>query len=125
MLFTTDKQTLEDLNIFGRQGSDSIYQIFNRTITRGGAVILEDMFRYPLSDEQAINRRSGIIQYFAASRTGFPFESAHFDAVEPYLRNTDERTKLSAEEPSLGKKISSLIGVDAETAAIYKGVTAL
>jgi DNA mismatch repair protein MutS len=83
------------------------------------------MFRYPLSDEQAINRRSGIIQYFAASRAGFPFESAHFDAVEPYLRNTDGRTKLSAEEPSLGKKISSLIGVDAETAAIYKGVTAL
>jgi len=125
MLFTTDKQTLEDLNIFGRQGSGSVYQIFNRTITRGGSAILEDMFRYPLSDEQAINRRSGIIQYFAASRIEFPFESAHFNAVEPYLSNTDERTKLSAEEHSIGKKLSSLIGVDAETAVIYKGVTAL
>ena len=125
MLFTTDKQTLEDLNIFGKQGSDSVYTIFNRTTTRGGAAILEEMFRYPLSDEDAINRRSGIIQYFAALGTTFPFQSAHFDAIEPYLSNTDERTKLSAEGHSIGKKLSNLIGVDAETAVIYKGVTAL
>ncbi len=125
MVFTTDKQTLEDLNIFGKQGSDSVYTIFNRTTTRGGASILEEMFRYPLSDEHTINRRSGIIQYFAALGMTFPFQSAHFDAVEPYLSNTDERTKLSTEEHSIGKKLSNLIGVDAETAVIYKGVTAL
>ena len=125
MIFTTDKQTLEDLNIFGKQGSDSVYTIFNRTTTRGGASILEEMFRYPLSDEQAINRRSGIIQYFAALGITFPFQSSHFDAVEPYLSNTDERTKLSAEDQSLGRKLSNLVGVDAETAVIYKGVTSL
>src|SRR6266550_291858 len=78
MIFTTDKQTLEDLTIFGRQGSDSVYTIFNRTTTRGGASILEEMFRYPLSDEQAINRRSGIIRYFAALGITFPFLSSHF-----------------------------------------------
>jgi DNA mismatch repair protein MutS len=125
MIFTTDKQTLEDLNIFGRQGSDSVYTIFNRTTTRGGASILEEMFHYPLSDEQAINRRSGIIQYFAALGIPFPFQSSHFDAVEPYLSNTDERTKLSAGDQSPGRKLSNLVAVDAETAVIYKGVTSL
>lgn len=125
MIFTTDKQTLEDLTIFGKQGSDSVYTIFNRTTTRGGASILEEMFRYPLSDEQAINRRIGIIRYFASLDITFPFQSSHFDAVEPYLSNTDERTKLSAGDQSLGRKLSNLIGVDAETAVIYKGVTSL
>ena len=125
MLFTTDKQTLDDLNIFGKQGSDSVYAIFNRTITRGGAGILEEMFRYPLSDEGEINRRSGIIQYFASLGTTFPFQSAHFDAIEPYLRNMDERTKLDTEDHSFSKKLSNLVGVDAETTVIYKGVTAL
>jgi DNA mismatch repair protein MutS len=125
MLFATDKQTLEDLNIFGRHGGDSIYNMFNRCTTRGGAAILEEMFRYPLSDEETINRRTGILQYFATAGTAFPFQSAHFDAVEPYLANTDERTKLSAEEHSITKKISNLIALDAETALIHKGVIAL
>ncbi len=95
MLFTTDKQTLEDLNIFGKHGGDSIFHIFNRCITRGGAGVLDEMFQYPLSDEKLINRRSGIIQHFAAKETMFPFENNLFDAAEPYLGNTDERTRLT------------------------------
>lgn len=125
MLFSTDKQTLEDLNIFGRHGGDSIYHIFNRCATRGGAAVLEEMFRYPLSDGSAINRRAGIIQYFSAAGTPFPFDSALFDVVEPYLANTDERTRLSAAEHSIGKQITHLIAPDAETTLIHKGVIAL
>ena len=125
MLFTTDKQTLDDLNIFGKPGGDSVYSIFNRTVTRGGAQLLEEMFRYPLSDEQAINRRSGIIQYFAGSGIVFPFKNMVFDAAEPYLANTDERTKLSSEEHGIGRKLSHLIGKDVQTALIYKGVESI
>jgi DNA mismatch repair protein MutS len=125
MLFTTDQQTLEDLNIFGKHGSNSIYGIYNRTSTRGGALLLREMFSYPLSDEQAINRRSGIIRYFAGGNTDFPFSSSHFDAIEPYLENTDERTKLDVQEQSVSKKLTNLIAVDADTAAIQKGVTTL
>jgi len=125
MLFTTDKQTLEDLNIFGRHGADSIYQIYNRCSTRGGAAILEEMFRYPLSDAGAINKRVGIIRFFAASGLAFPFDSALFDGIEPYLANTDERTKLHAQEQSVTKKLGRMIAVDTETAVIYKGVQAL
>jgi len=33
MHFTTDKQTLEDLNIFGKHGDGSVYNLFNHTRT--------------------------------------------------------------------------------------------
>jgi DNA mismatch repair ATPase MutS len=125
MLFTTDKQTLEDLNIFGKHGADSIYNIFNRCSTRGGAAILEEMFRYPLSDDTVINKRVGIIRFFADSGMAFPFDSSLFDGIEPYLANTDERTKLTAQEQSVAKKLGRMIASDTETAVIYKGVQAL
>ncbi len=94
MLFTTDQQTIEDLNIFGRHSGASIYSIFDRVFTRGASALLEEMFRNPLSDAAAINRRSGIIRYFSAT-ADFPFDTELFDIAEQYLANTDERTKLS------------------------------
>ncbi|MNK03589.1 DNA mismatch repair protein MutS [compost metagenome] len=125
MAFVTDQQTLDDLNIFGKHGSDSVYQIFNRTITRGGAMLLEDMFRYPLSDEHAINRRINIVQYFAKNGTVFPFSSSDFDLIEPYLNSKDERTRLSAQEQTITAKLSNLVAVDANTLMIHKGIIAL
>ena len=125
MLFTTDKQTLDDLNIFGKHGGDAVYNIFNQTISRGGATLLEDMFRHPLSDHAAINRRSGIIQHFARSGTAYPFSAVLFDAVEPYLSNTDERTKLSADDQSISKKLADMITADGNTQMVYKGVQSL
>jgi DNA mismatch repair ATPase MutS len=125
MLFTTDKQTLDDLNIFGRHGGNSIYTLFNRCSTRGGAAILEEMFRYPLSGEQAINKRSNIIRFFAEKEIVFLFNSGHFDAAELYLANTDERSRLAAQEQSIGKKLGNMIAVDAETQQVYRGIQAL
>jgi DNA mismatch repair protein MutS len=125
MLFTTDKQTLDDLNIFGKHGSDSLFNIFNRCATRGGAAVLEEMFRYPLSDHEAINRRSAIIGYFAAAEKTFPFASSLFDATEPYMANRDERTKLMEENNTLGRKMSNMIAPDNTTQLIMKGVASL
>ncbi len=56
MSFITDQQTLDDLNIFGKRGSDSVFQLFNQTNTRGGAAILKEMFIYPLSDCKRENK---------------------------------------------------------------------
>lgn len=100
-----------------------MFNIFNRCATRGGAAILEEMFRNPLSDVHAINRRSNIISSFA--NFSFPFDTNLFDAAEPYLDNTDERTKLAAREESVTKKIGNLIATDNEMAAIFKGIEAL
>lgn len=125
MAFLTDQQTINDLNLFEKSGGASIYQIFNRTKTRGGAAILEEMFRFPLSDDAKINHRSKIIQHFASSGASFPFSTDHFDPVESYVRNTDTRTKLSAQDDSIAKKLSNLVALDAMTAGIHAGIIAL
>ena len=125
MLFTTDKQTQEDLNIYGKQGTDSIYSLFNRTMTLNGSKLLEEMFRYPLSESEAINKRSGVISYLNTLKVTLPFNSEAFDQAEQYLSNTDERTKLSAEKPTLEKKLTSLVAANADYKQITNGISAL
>ncbi len=125
MTFLTDQQTLDDLEIFGRHGADSVFAIFNRTMTRQGSAVLEDMLRHPLSDEQAIRQRSAIFQSFRARETAFPFRSECFDIAEAYLSMTDERTRLSGDTQTLGSRMASLIAEDNDYKNVYKGVTAL
>src|SRR5580700_1902402 len=125
MLFTTDKQTQGDLNIFGKQGTGSVLSLFDRTSTLNGARILEEMFNYPLSDAESINKRSGVISYLKAVQAVFPFSSELFDRAEQYLADTDERTRLSAEKPSLQKKLTSLVAADANYKLIVNGISAL
>ena len=95
MSFITDKQTIDDLNIFSKSGSDSIYHIFNKTYTQGGAALLEDLFRNPLSDEKLINERVAILRYFQGNKAVFPLQGNRFEEAERYLANTDPRSRLS------------------------------
>lgn len=125
MSLVIDKQTLDDLNIFGKRDNDSVYAIFNRTHTRGGAEILEQMFRYPLCDVDAINNRSSIIRYFKNSKTAFPFRGELFDAAEQYFSNTDERSRLSHSENTLGRQFNNLIGANTEYQQIAKGIVSV
>ena len=90
MHFTTDKQTLEDLNIFGKHGDGSVYNLFNHTRTRGGAVLLEQLFHEPLSRPESIRKRIGIIRFFAEAGLTFPCKPEWFDAIGQYLANTDD-----------------------------------
>jgi len=121
----TDQQTLDDLVIFGLRGGDSVYGIFNRTMTRQGAALLQEMFRHPLSDVSAIRQRSALFQYFLSCGAVFPFRSELFDIAETYLSVTDERTRLSTEQKTLGNRMASLIADNNEYKTIYKGITAL
>lgn len=125
MSLMTDKQTLNDLNIFGKGGGDAVYTIFNRTSTRGGADLLEEMFRSPLSDAAAINARSTTIRAFSEQDIRFPYEAEWFDAAEQHLQNTDERTKLNDQDHNLASKFNHLIAADTEYKAIEKGVISL
>ncbi|MNJ95540.1 DNA mismatch repair protein MutS [compost metagenome] len=95
MSFITDKQTIDDLNIFSKSGSDSIYHIFNKTYTQGGAALLEELFRNPLANDQAINDRVAMLRYFLESKTEFPLQGNRFEEAERYLSNTDPRSRLS------------------------------
>lgn len=123
-MFTTDTQTIADLGIFGKGAQDSVYGLYNGTRTRGGAQVLEDMFNNPLSNADAINARSGVIQYFAEHAISFSFEPALFDSVEQYLIERDGRTKLNTRQQSLGQKISSLVATDTSFRNIRNGVVA-
>lgn len=125
MSFNTDKQTLDDLNIIGKPGTDSVYSLYNNTYTRGGADILEQMFLYPLSDAQSINSRSATIQYFNDIRAKFPFKTDLLDGAEIYLAMTDERTKLRHDDNNISRKIGNLISADGDYKVIYNGITAI
>lgn len=124
MHFTTDQQTLNDLTIFGKPGSDSVFELFNRTETRGGAARLEEMFRYPMADTTAINHRREMIQHFTSSGTLFPFNRELFDVMELYLENTDERSKLPVKDTSVTEKLKGMIAVDPHFKHIHAGVVA-
>jgi len=125
MSFYTDQQTLDDLQIFGKPGGESIYSQFNRTRTAGGAGELEDLFRYPLSDAAAINRRVALIRWFGSARVEFPFRGELFDVIEQYLANTDERTQLAREEHGLERKIRRMLAPDATYVAVAGGVASV
>ena len=125
MHFSTDKQTIEDLNIFGKHGEGSIYNLFNHTRTRGGAALLEQLFREPLSRPESIRKRIGIIRFFATAGLTFPCKPEWFDAIEQYLANSDERTRLSPDDKSLGRWITGMITPDNGQAIIQNGVAAM
>ncbi|TFF37764.1 MutS-related protein [Mucilaginibacter psychrotolerans] len=125
MAFNTDQQTLEDLNIFPGPGPDSVFNLFNRTRTAKGAEMLEEMFRYPLSDAEAINNRSSRIKHFAENNTVFPFNTELFDMAEQYLADTDERTRLKHEKQTFEKRLNNLISSDAGYQIISNGINAI
>ncbi len=122
MTFVVDKQTLEDLNVFGKRGRNSIYSLFNRTYTKGGADVLERMFLYPLSDAEKINNRSNIIKYFYDRDTPFPFEAEWFDTIDQYLADNDERSRLRIDQDNVSRKVGSLIGADSQHKQIQQGI---
>ncbi|TDQ77921.1 MutS-related protein [Sphingobacterium yanglingense] len=125
MYFTTDQQTLNDLSIFGKSGSNSIFSLFNQTETRGGADRLSDMFRYPLADHEAINERSIIIAYCADHRITLPFKKGLFDIIDQYLENTDERSRLSERESTVSGKLKELIATDPHVKRVEDGIMAV
>ena len=116
---------MDDLNIFGKQGKNSVFNIYNHTRTRGGAILLEEMFRYPLDDYGSIKQRQDVIQYFYHKGTNFPFEGAVFDTVAYYLRNTDTRTRIDAHDDKLRKRFQRLMKTDTEFQMIHKSILGL
>ncbi|NML22279.1 DNA mismatch repair protein [Pseudoflavitalea sp. G-6-1-2] len=125
MSLIIDKQTLDDLNIFGKRDNDAVYAIFNRTHTRGGAGILEQLFRYPLANLDAIKSRSSTIRFFLAQQIKFPFRGELLDAAANYLSDTDERSRMSAQDNTLSRKFNQVIGADTGNQQLMKGIASI
>lgn len=83
--FITDKQTLEDLNLLGKYKPKSLFSLFNKVKTAGGERLLDDMFRYPLTEATAINNRVAIFRYYQHKDIQFNIDSTAFREAETYL----------------------------------------
>lgn len=114
MIFQTDRQSLNDLQTFGKSGKASIYSLFNRTYTQGGAALLEHIFEFPSTGLAEIRDRTAIIRFFHQGKHTFPFEAAWFEAFSPYLADRDSRTLLNRDGVSLERKFNQLLGSDTE-----------
>lgn len=126
MSFIIDKQTINDLNIFGKNGKDSVFDVYNNTYTRGGALLLEEMFRHPLDNLQVIERRQNLIKYFFNKQISFPFlHGAIFDTIEYYLKDTDSRTQINAKDNRLQKQFQRLLKTDTQFQSIHKSIIGL
>ncbi|HEY0176686.1 MAG TPA: DNA mismatch repair protein [Pedobacter sp.] len=100
----TDEQTIEDLGIFGKHNDSGIYHLYDQTQTRGGEALLKKLFLHPIADKDEINRRSGIIEYFATRKIAFPFDAILFDMAEKYLTNVQEQGKIKGQKVTLGER---------------------
>lgn len=107
MGFNIDKQTLDELNILGKFKQGSVYSAFNNVKTRGGEQLLEDMFRHPLNNVDAVNERSAIFQSFEAAQLAFPFEAWQVALMRDYLDTGSGRHRLVAYTDTVVKKILS------------------
>lgn len=94
--FITDRQTTEDLNLLGRFRKDSVINIFDGTRTRAARQKLEEMFRSPMTDAEAINRRSAAFRYYASLGKEFPFEEEQIERMEYYLNSGNPSDVLSS-----------------------------
>lgn len=96
MTFITDRQTTEDLNLLGRFKKDSIINIFDRTKTRAGRQLMEEMFRKPMTDSVQINQRSEGFRYYKELNKKFPFEESQIELIEYYLNSGYATDALSS-----------------------------
>ncbi len=106
-MLRTDEQTIKDLGIFGKRDGNGIFDIYNQSHTRGGETLLERIFLHPLSDRDAINTRSNIIESFARTGLSFPYNAAMFDMAEKYLGNTKDNPQTTTSHGTLGEKRNS------------------
>ena len=123
MKFVIDKQTLEDLNILGRYKTNSVFNVYNHTVTRGGGLVLERMFLDPLTDAGQINFRRDIFEFFQKSKFGFPLSKEEFELSERYLGNTDNKNMIASYLNNIKRKAAKLIANDQEFDLLQEGLT--
>lgn len=122
MSFSTDKQTLEDLNLLGKYKQHSIFSLFNKVITPGGEKLLSAMFQHPLSYPDEINRRSSVFRYFQQKALTFPFSSDQFTGMTTFLEGSSGNSYFAVQANLFRKKVLSDVVKDAEYDLIKVGL---
>lgn len=125
MAFKADSQTINDLKIIGDIKGNDIYNLFNKTRTKGATSLLKDMFLYPLSRNEDINNRVSSIKLLRDKDIPFKFSTDLFEVIEFYLENSDERSRLTVHDDSIRRRLNSVIGSDSDYKQIKRGVTSI
>ncbi|WP_431210962.1 hypothetical protein ACQ86N_34205 [Puia sp. P3] len=124
MNFITDQQTLNDLNLLGKHRRGSVFSLFSQVRTRGGERLLEEMFRHPLTDAEAINSRSGLIRYFSALDMVFPMSGSQVEAMENYLGSPGHGHLPAAVWHGLRRKLMASLVRDETDGMLREGLSA-
>jgi DNA mismatch repair ATPase MutS len=119
-----DDQTLSDLSIFETSGKPSIYGLYNKTRTQGGAAKLENLFRHPLADEHSINERAAVFEFFSRREYIFPLDAETVGSLAYYMENNDVRSQLQAGGQSFGQRLKDMVSTDADFVFVRDGVQA-
>jgi DNA mismatch repair protein MutS len=122
--FVIDKQTLEDLNLLGKYKNNSIFSLFNHTVTRGGGLVLERMFLDPMTNAKEINVRRDIFAFFQKESFVFPLSKEEFDLAEHYLGNSDSGNFVISVLNNVKRKAAHLIANDLEFDLLQEGLSA-
>src|SRR5580692_1080036 len=124
MSFITDQQTLNDLNLLGKHRRGSIFSLFCKVHTTGGERLMEQMFRHPLTDAEAINQRSGLFRYFAGQGLVFPLSGTQVEAMESYLEGPGQGNLPAAVWHSLRRKAMATLVRDETYGLLREGLLA-
>ncbi|MDD7885097.1 hypothetical protein [Flavivirga sp. 57AJ16] len=122
MEFVTDKQTLDDLNILGKYKNNSIFSLFNRTVTTGGSWLLEKMFQNPFTTTEDINKRAKVFAFFQKINVSLPFTAGEFEIVENYIRNAETKNRLVAAFNISRSRLSNYIANEKEYPVLREGL---
>lgn len=120
MNFIIDKQTIQDLNLFSREGK-SIFSLFNHVKTFGGRLRLLDMMESPSNEKHFIERRMESIRYFETHKTELSITNQQIDFIQYYLKSSHILLKNNVLDISF-QKFKNQIKEDPEYYIIHTGI---
>ncbi|MBO9633198.1 MAG: DNA mismatch repair protein [Chitinophagaceae bacterium] len=124
MSFTIDKQSLDELNLMGKFRQGSVYYLFNQVKTRGGEQLLDQLFRTPLTDADAINQRTSVFRFFQDAQYQFPFDPQQVLLMREYVDAAASGGKLQILAGILLKKTLSSLTRDERYKILIQGLQA-
>src|SRR5688500_219845 len=114
MYLKVDEQTISDLSIFGRSGTASVYDFYNKAATHCGSDKLEELFLHPMADEKEINARAEKYKFFSLAEHQFPVGSETIGGLAYYLENNDIRSQVQVGGQTLTQKFRDIVAADPE-----------
>jgi DNA mismatch repair ATPase MutS len=124
MSFSIDRQSQEELNLMGKFRQGSVYSLFNQVRTRSGEQLLDRLFKTPLMDEEQINQRTAVFQFFQLSNLQFSFDPQQVQLMQEYVDATGAKSPLHTLLNILVKKTLSSLTRDERYKSLIQGMQA-